>query len=128
MKWLKKALRTLVSWIADLFRSEDARKNMEQRMATVAEIARIAYPLVERVAALTPTRADDEILAAANELGVPLLLDPAADRSQVLRDIVQQALLRKVLPALSGSSVSLINAAIELAVQLLKANVESETA
>lgn len=52
------------------------------------------YELVRRAAELTPTRSDDELLRAADELGGPVLFDPAtpaAERGRIVAEIVLAA-------------------------------------
>lgn len=69
------------------------------------------YDWVRTIAQLTPTRSDDEIMRAADALGVPLLLEPGADRGQVLARIVIAAARRKWPQA----SERIIRRAIEIA-------------
>jgi hypothetical protein len=52
------------------------------------------YALVRRAAELTPTKSDDEILRAMDELGGPVLFNPAtppADRGRIIAEIVLAA-------------------------------------
>lgn len=53
------------------------------------------YDYVRTVAQLTPTRSDDEIMKVADLFGVPLLLEPGADKGEVLAGIVLEAARRK---------------------------------
>jgi hypothetical protein len=52
------------------------------------------YDLVRRAAELTPTKSDDELLRAMDELGGPVLFDqrtPIEQRGQIVADIVLAA-------------------------------------
>lgn len=53
------------------------------------------YDYVRTVAQLTPTRSDDEIMRVADMFGVPLLLEPGADKGEVLAEIVLEVARRK---------------------------------
>ncbi len=85
-------------------------------MRDAVGLAEQALPIVRLVATLTPTRADDEILRAAQELGVPiakqwLALEPS-DRGRALLQIASSALKARV-PSAAGRVIDL---AVQLAV------------
>lgn len=87
---------------------EDFLKLIEK----ISPIVNMAYPLVKRVAALTPNKTDDEILKAYHEFGVANLFEMGSNKSVALRDLVKH-----VLQKLNGGGVSeyIANTAIELA-------------
>jgi hypothetical protein len=85
-------------------------------MRDAVVLAEQALPIVRLVAKLTPTRADDEILRAAHELGVPiakqwLALEPS-ERGRALLQIASSALKARV-PSAAGRVIDL---AVQLAV------------
>jgi hypothetical protein len=93
----------------------------ERAFGKVAEIVPRALPIVDAIAALTPTRADDEILAAFQHFGVPLLLrveeTPAEKRGLLLFDLAT-GVLGKRYP---GTATNLIQSAVQIAVTAHKA-------
>jgi hypothetical protein len=125
MNWLSKALRGIGDFLTNLFTNKDAQNHMLAALDQAGKIANAIYPIVKQVAALTPNRTDDEIVAAIDALGVMGLVDPAAkDKADVLHNIVLAA-CQKMMPGVSSSVLSL---AIETAYQVLKANVAAKTA
>jgi hypothetical protein len=125
MNWLSKALRGIGSFFADLFTNKDAQNHMLSVLDQAGKIANAIYPIVKQVAALTPNRTDDEIVAAIDALDVMGLVDPTVkDKADVLHNIVLAA-CQKMMPGVSSSVLSL---AIETAYQVLKANVAAKTA
>jgi hypothetical protein len=93
-----------------------------RQMRDAVGLAEQALPIVRLVAKLTPTRADDEILRAAEELGVPiakqwLALEPS-ERGRALLQIASSALKARV-PSAVGRVIDL---AVQLAVVQMKDN------
>ncbi len=87
-----------------------------RQMRDAVGLAEQALPIVRLIAVLTPTRTDDEILRAAQELGVPiakqwLALEPS-DRGRALLQIASSALKARV-PSAAGRVIDL---AVQLAV------------
>jgi len=85
-------------------------------------LAEQALPVVRLIAKLTPTRTDDEILRAAQELGVPiakqwLALEPA-ERGRALLQIASSALKARV-PSAAGRVIDL---AVQFAVVQMRDN------
>lgn len=87
--------------------------NMVER---VAPIVNVAYPVVKQIALMTPTKADDAILAVCEKYGVEF--NASADKGAMLRDAAKAEITRQ----LGGSPLSnyLINTAIEMAYAKLK--------
>jgi len=88
------------------------------RMAFVKGVVGSVYPIVEVVAHMTPTRADDEIIRCANLLGVKDVLasEPGAEGA-VLKDLAIKAAQKK----LKNVPVDVIARAVESAYQQMKA-------
>jgi len=107
MSWLKR----IWEWLRGLFRPEFAQRIQAGLEAAAPYLSR-AYEIVSLIAALTPTRTDDEILDAARRLGiVEFLIDPAADRGEILRHLALEA-LRRIFPQAPERQ---LNRAIEVA-------------
>jgi len=92
-------------------------KNFGHVLDQIDKVVPMAFDVVQTLADLTPTRADDEILAAARQFGFggPLNLD---SKENALRDLAR-FILQKTLRERITDSVA--NAALELAVSALKA-------
>jgi hypothetical protein len=75
-----------------------------------------AYNIVKLVAELTPTRADDEILAACDRMGVPAVFAAGSDKPAALRYIALEA-LKKAFPHAEERQ---LNRALEIAYGALK--------
>ena len=86
----------------------------------IQDYAAAALPVVEFIASITPTRADDEIIALFKRFALPkveaYLALPKADRGAALI-AAAQAELQKRFP---DAPISQLRAAIELAVSLSK--------
>lgn len=76
------------------------------------------YPIVELVARMTPTKADDEIISCANALGVRdfLTVDPK-DTGHALKEVAIKAAQKK----LKDVPVEVLARAVEAAYQQMKA-------
>lgn len=94
-------------------------RRFASKLAAGAEAAapylRAAYEIAAVAAKLTPTRADDELIALADALGVPALWT-AEDKGDAVRQLVFRA-LKKRFPEASDRA---LNRAIELAYGALK--------
>lgn len=112
MSWLK----SIGSLFARLF-SRDFASKLKRAVEAAAPYIEEVYQLVKLVASLTPTRADDEILAAAEALGIRDLWQPEQDKAEALRKLVFTA-AKKAYPNVPDR---LINTAIELAYGALRA-------
>ena len=87
----------------------------------IQEYMQAALPVVEFIASITPTRADDEIIALFKRFALPqveaYLALPAGDRGAALIAAAQSELQKRFPDA----PISQLRAAIELAVSLSKA-------
>jgi hypothetical protein len=107
-----KFLRTIIQKIVGFFSSHRAQAALEK----AAELVPQALPVVRRIAALTPNRTDDEIVAAFEKYGVPCaqqyLATPVAARGYVLLQLAT-AVLAAQFP---GVATNVLNTAVQLAV------------
>ena len=104
--------------ILDFFRSPRV-KNALDRVATLAQTA---LPIVETIASLTPTRVDDEIIAAYKHFGVPFVdAELSGDPKRIGTALLNlgTVVLARQAP---GTSTSLLQTAVQLAVTVLKAS------
>lgn len=125
MTWLTSALKGIGRQIVTLCTSSDARKRAEAAIARAGELAVQLYPVVERVAAMTPNRTDDEIISCINTFGLMGLVDPhATDKTDTLHNIAL-TVAGRYFPGANGSLLSL---AIETAYQAFKANAQPKAA
>lgn len=103
--------------IKGLFTGEKARHVFD----VIADMVPKVLPIVKTIAALTPTRADDEIIAAFERLGVPLVQNlasvPADERGYVLLKLATDAAARKY----PGTATNILQSAIQIAVSGVKA-------
>lgn len=100
------------------FFSSDKAQAIAQK---IQEYAVTALPVVEFIASLTPTRADDEIIALFKRFALPkveaYLALPQEDRGAALMAVAVSELTKRYPEA----PVSQLRAAIELAVSLSRA-------
>jgi hypothetical protein len=77
----------------------------------------VAYPIVKVVALYTPNKMDDEILDLSDRLGVKSMLDGAATKGEVLKNIAVLAAHRN----LPNVPKELVTRAVEVAYQQMMA-------
>jgi phosphoglycerate dehydrogenase-like enzyme len=121
MKWLKNAFNSVRSFFGKLFDNDP-----EEFMALIEKVSPLvnkAYPIVKKIAALTPNKTDDAILAAYESLGFVGVFQAGTDKGLALRDLA-----KKVLVASSPDPVTdyLANTAIELAYAKFKESLKNE--
>jgi hypothetical protein len=112
---VKRVLEAITNLFARLF-SRDFAAKLQRGIEAAAPYLAVAYSIVETAARLTPTRADDEILALAQELGVPALFDASEDKGIAIGRIVFRALKKRYPEAADR----VLNRAIEIAYGALK--------
>jgi len=110
MNWLKNFFGNVRTFFGKLFDSDP-----EVFMLLIQKISPIvnrAYPIVKKIALLTPTKTDDVIIAAYESFGLHNLFQPGTDPGIALRDLA-----KKVLISTNPDPISdyLANTAIELA-------------
>ncbi len=109
-----KVIGNLFVKLFNFFNSQKA----EDLLKLIKDIAEKALPIVELIAALTPTRIDDELIALFKRFGTPnldkYLALPREERGEALMTVAINE-LQKLYPELP---VSNIRAGIELAVSL----------
>lgn len=117
-----KFLRNFFDRIAAWFGSPQVKHTFEQ----VAGLVSMATPIVAAIAALTPNRTDDEIMAAYQRYGVPLTtVFQAGDQTAIGNALLNLAtsLLRAKLGDQQGAvATNLLQTAIQIAVTALKAS------
>ena len=106
MNWLKKIGR----FFRELFSRETADA-IERGIEAAVPYIRPALELVKIIAALAPTRANDEIVRLIERYAVPIVLTPGADRGAILRQIAV-AELQKRFPEVPER---VLNRALEIA-------------
>lgn len=106
-----KCIRNFFRKIVDFFRGP----KLDQALAKAYDLVQVALPIVELVARLTPTRADDEIVTLIQKYAVPLAVPerPMTDleKSTFLRLTATNLLKRE----LAGRGVP--DSVIDLAIQ-----------
>jgi hypothetical protein len=112
MNWVKK----IGSFFAGLFSARTAAA-IQRGIEASAPYVGQALSVATAIAALTPNRTDDEIMAVAKRYAVPVAWGSAEDRGEVLR-AVGLAALRKTFPQAPASD---LNRALEVAVGAIKA-------
>lgn len=110
-------LKSFFSKVVGFFRSGKAEAAFNQ----VAALVPYALPVVEAIAKYTPTKTDDQIVAAYQRYGVPLLADlqktPANQRGYLLLDLAAQVLAEKF----PGVATNLLHSAVQVCVTAIKA-------
>jgi energy-coupling factor transporter transmembrane protein EcfT len=108
MKWIKKVL----AGVASLFTSGKAQAAFDTALKYVPR----AIEISKAIAALTPTRADDEIIAAFERYAVPFmpayLSMPVSKRGYLLLSLATDVLAREA----PGVATNVLNTAVQLAV------------
>jgi hypothetical protein len=88
------------------------------RMSAVRGIVGSVYPIVEFIAQMTPTKADDEIIRCANALGVQeFLYAPDEGAGHALKELAIKAAQKKF----KNIPVEVLARAVEAAYQEMKA-------
>ncbi len=111
------AIKTFLYKIISAFRSNQ----LQTRLAQAYNILQTVLPIVREIAALTPTRADDEIIALIEHYALPKVETPLTDqqKADILRNSAVTLVKRELNRA--GVSDSVISLAVEQAVQVVKA-------
>jgi len=86
---LKGLLKKIQNALVKFFTS-DEWKRIEKGAAVVADLLQKALPVVKLVAAMTPTKADDEVIALIEKYALPINFDP----TQPLQEGTKYAALR----------------------------------
>lgn len=112
-----KFLKSLLASIVGVFRSGRA----EAALTKAVELVPKALPIVQTIAALTPNRADDEIVAAFARYARPFsdeyLARPREDRGYLLLQLATEVLAAEC----PNIATNVLNTAVQLAVTGAKA-------
>ena len=101
---------------------------LSSAISKAAPIVNQIYPIVVKIAELTPTKTDDQILAAYTKFGLRNLFVPGQDTSHQLKTLAVTALKNTdayIKSTNTGGAVPayILNTALELAVAKLKETV-----
>lgn len=110
MNWFKTVFNSASSFFGKTFGHEG--EGFLSLIEKLSPIVLTAYPIVKKIASLTPNKTDDAILAAYESMGFAGVFNKGSDKSLALRDLAKRA-----VTAAHPDPVAdyLINAAIELA-------------
>lgn len=113
------AIKAFFARIVSFFTSD----KLQHRLSQAYDILETVLPIVEQIAAITPTRADDEIVALAHQFLVPFPERPMteAQKAEYLRNTAVIAVRRTLTKFVPDSVIGL---AVELAVNVVKAGKE----
>ena len=108
--WLFRVLKEPVEFFKGLF--NNGPEGFMLLLEKISPLVNRAYPVVKKIAQLTPTKTDDMILAAYEFYGMDKLFVSGTDKGVALRDLAKQ-----VVKATSKDPLSdyLLNSAVELA-------------
>lgn len=116
MNFLKNLFSSVNGFFQKLFTPETAA-GFIKLLELVSPYVNAAYPVVKKVAELTPTKLDDQIIAAYENFNMRDLFDPNKSKELALRDLVKEVLKRQLT---QPAQDSMLNTAIELAYSKLK--------
>jgi hypothetical protein len=108
-------MKRILAFFARIF-SRDTSDKILKGLEAAAPYYRKALEVVETIAALTPDRTDDQIVAVLKRFASPVVLGSTQDRSALLRDVAVAA-LRKQFPEAADRQ---LNRAIEVALGAVK--------
>jgi len=111
MNWLRNIFGGVKTFFKNLFTDKLADGIMNIISMVSPYVVRI-YPIVVKVAELTPTRADDEILALAKKLH--LKFSKTTPKDFMLREIAK-AMFKQEVPEGADAQDFVLNLAVELA-------------
>lgn len=83
----------------------------KETAAKIGKLTEAAFPIVELIASMTPTRTDDEIIAMLRALGLDTAWNTALEPEEVLRRAASAALIKQ----LPGTPDRQANLAVEAA-------------
>lgn len=115
MNWITNFFNSISKFFKRIFSPEIADA-VASVLEDLAPIINTAYPIVRKIAALTPTLVDDGLIALYDSFGVANLFDETKSKDIALRDLSKE-IVRKAFPDVSESS---LNTAVEFAYKTLK--------
>lgn len=121
MKWIKKIFTTPLEFFKRLF--SNGPEGFMQLIERLSPIVNQAYPVVKKIAELTPTKTDDKILAAYEHYRVGHLFKADVDKGVALRDLAKLVVKDHSKDPLSDY---VLNSAVELAYAKFKQELEKE--
>lgn len=121
MNWIKKIFTTPVDFFKKLF--SNGPEGFMKLIEKLSPVVNKAYPIVKKIAELTPTKTDDKILAAYEYYKVGHLFKADVDKGIALRDLAKQVIQDNSKDPLSDY---VLNSAVELAYAKFKQELEQE--
>ena len=123
MKTIKKFLSRVVDFFAGLATPE-GQKKLNEALSKAYDLLGQALPIVEMLAKLTPTRADDEIVALIKTYAIPLSVPDhpmtESDKAYFLRQSAV-TLLKRELKDHTSVPDNVIDLGVQLAYSAFKA-------
>jgi hypothetical protein len=125
---ISKLLSSVESVFKKLGNADHDIEILSSAISKVAPIVNQIYPIVVKIAELTPTKTGDQILAAYTKFGLSNLFVPGQDTSHQLKTLAVTALQNTddyIKSTNAGGPIPtyLLNTALELAVAKLKETV-----
>lgn len=111
MNWIKNLFSSVRSHYGKIF-SDRLADGIMHVISTVSPWVVKIYPIVEQIAALTPTRTDDEVLALAKKYA--LKFSKSTPKDFILREVAK-VMLKKEIPEDVVVQDYILNLAVELA-------------
>lgn len=123
MKSIKSLLRKVTSWFGSLA-SPEGQKRLNKVLVTAYDLLDVALPVVETIAMITPTKADDEIVHLV-KIYLPHINPPIGpitdeEKAGLIRAAAVAELAERVSDR-TGIPNSTLNLAVELAYAAFKA-------
>jgi len=105
----------IIDFFKKLFSSYTSKKigSVLSILDKVGPLVEKAYPIVKRIAELTPNKTDDQILAVYKQYGVENYFKTGADRAILLRDLAKVVLIQ--VENINPVAEYILNLAVELA-------------
>lgn len=104
-------IKVLFNKLMNLFADQTYQKVIDL-LVFLTPLVNEAYPVVKKIAELTPNKVDDQILAAYEHFGVKDVFDPNIDKNEALRNLARIVLKKQTKEPIKDY---VANAAIEIA-------------
>ena len=112
-----KGIKSFFCKVAKLFTTPEGQAKVNAALSATFDVIQEALPVCELIASLTPTRADDEIIALIKRYAVPLAI-PAKPMTDLEKSMYLKTSAVTVLKSnlnYAGVSDKVLNAAVEVA-------------
>lgn len=108
--WFTKIFTAPINFFKKLF--SNGAEGFMQLIEKVSPLVNKAYPVVKKIAELTPTKTDDAILKAYEHYGLGKLFVAGTDKGLALRELAKEVIKDSNTTALNDY---MLNTAVELA-------------